>query len=114
MGEELHEYDRVGGGGQGGVGVKTVAEGRPDIPDGIGCGVSFGGDSQGDIVDDSAEIIADTFSLDGWTIFQQGSMGKLDWMAWSNSWSDKEKEREQKSASSLDFPGTETGCRVRP
>ena len=71
----------------------------------------LGGDTKGHILDDSVDVSHDDISGVKWTSFQEGVIGKVAFIACRNSWSNKEKEREQKSATVLEVPGTYMGWR---
>jgi hypothetical protein len=71
----------------------------------------LGGDTKGHILDDSADVSRGDISGVKWTSFQEGIIGKVAFIACRNSWSNKEKEQEQKSATVLEVPGTYIGLR---
>lgn len=108
MTENLQERERIGVLCQGGVKMMFLTEVFPDS-EGVVGGIAAGSaDAQGKGRRDSDEVSCEAMSVVIGTSCHCGVTGKRAFNARRKAWSVKAKEREQKSAIVLVFPGTET------
>jgi hypothetical protein len=109
MGEDLEDGDGVGDVTKGGFKAEVGAKGAPHALRGLR-GVGSGeADSHGNSCRNRHEVSCEVLEFVGWTTVQPGEIGKR-WRSWSaNSWSEREKDQEQKSAIVLVVPGTDKG-----
>ncbi len=102
MGKDLQQSDFVGYGQLDGIHCEAGTEVAPDVPNVTGCSCPGVALSQGNLVQDSAEVISEIMDCGGWTSFQPCAVGKR-CCNWSRkSCSERSKEREQKSATTLE------------
>ncbi len=113
MSEEVQSGNWVGDGIQVGVDVEGGVEFSPDVPcifGGIMMGVA---DTQGEVFCDNAEFSSETSLVGRRASCQEVGQLKCLFMWSRSSWSKRAKEREQKSAMTLEVPRTDTGHKLK-